>query len=248
MGIENLNVIITGAAKGIGKSIAEMMAGRGANVSLCDIQENLMGETAEQIAKTGAKVFWQKVDVSDQDQVTGFIEFSRQKLGGIDVLVNNAGIYILKPIDEISNEEWDKVMLVNVRSCFMFTKGVLPEMRKNKFGRIINMASAAGKNGGTICGSHYAASKGAILAFTRHMARQEAAHGITVNAVAPALIAADMMLNLPPEGRAKAVAGTLVGRLGRVDEVAETVCYLADRNSGFVIGESININGGALMD
>ena len=248
MGIDGLNIMVTGAAKGIGKSIAEIMGARGANLSLCDIEESMLCTTAGEIAARGVRSVWRRTDVSDQAQVDKFVDFTRRELGEIDVLVNNAGIYILRSIDEISNEEWDRVMAVNLRSCFMFCKAVLPGMRERKFGRIINMASAAGKSGGTTCGAHYAASKGGILAFTRYLAKQVGMEGVTVNAVAPSSIAADMVLGLSSEDQRKAIDVTVVKRFGRVDEVAEAVCYLADRNSGFVTGETINVNGGVIMD
>ena len=249
MGMENLNAIVTGAAKGIGRSIAFAMAARGANLALCDINPERLDETAAEIGKAHpVRVLTRKVDVSSGRDVAEFARFAEDELKCVDILVNNAGIYILHTIDETDEEEWDRVMAVNLKSCFLFCKAILPGMRRRKFGRIVNMSSAAGKSGGTICGAHYAASKGGILAFTRHLAKQVGEEGITVNAVAPSSIAADMMLNLSPEGLAKAAGATVVKRLGTTEEVAEAVCYLADRNAGFTTGETLSINGGCIMD
>ena len=247
MGIEGLNALVTGTAKGIGRSVAEALAAGGANLALCDILESGLNDTVEGIkARYPVKVVQKKVDVSQPDEIAGFTRWSEESLGSVDILVNNAGIYILKLIDEISAEEWDKVMSVNLRSVFLFTKAALPGMRRRKFGRVINMASAAGIAGGTVCASHYAASKGGILAFTRHMAKQEGLNGITINAVAPALIAADMMLNLAPPDLDKAINATVVKRLGKVEEVADAVVFLADRKAAFITGETLQVNGGSL--
>ncbi len=249
MGIEGLNAIVTGVAKGIGKAIALTLAARGANLALCDINADGLAATAAEIAaaRPNLKIVQRQVDVYREHEIRDFVRFVESDLGGPDILINNAGIYILKSIDEISAEEWDTVMAVNLRSVFLFTKEALPGMRARKFGRVINMSSAAGISGGTVCGAHYAASKGGILAFTRHMAKQVGSEGVTVNAVAPSTIAADMMLGLPPDLLQKAIDATIVKRLGAVEEVAEAVAFLADRTSGFITGETLQINGGVIM-
>ncbi|MCL2000062.1 MAG: SDR family oxidoreductase [Planctomycetes bacterium] len=249
MGVEGLTAIVTGAARGIGKAIAAELAGRGANLALCDIDASGLAAAASALAAghPALTVLQRRVDVAREDEIRDFVGFTDSALGPADILVNNAGIYILKPIEEIGVEEWDRVLAVNLRSVFLFTREVLPGMRTRKFGRIINIASAAGISGGTVCGSHYAASKGGMLAFTRHLAKQVGQEGVTVNAVAPSSIAADMVLNLPPHLKQKAIDATVVKRLGTTEEVAAAAAFLADRNSGFITGETLQINGGCIM-
>lgn len=249
MGIEGLNALVTGAAKGIGKSVATLLAAHGANLALCDILEDGLRQTVDEITATkSVKAFHRRVDVSSAEEIVDFARFAEKSLGSVDILVNNAGVYILKPVDEIEADEWDRVMEINLRSVFLFCKAILPGMKQRGFGRIVNMASAAGISGGTVCGAHYAASKGGILAFTRHLAKQVGKDGVTVNAVAPSSIAADMMLNLPKDLLQKAIDATVVKRLGTVDEVAESVLFLSDRSSSFITGETLQINGGCIMD
>jgi NAD(P)-dependent dehydrogenase (short-subunit alcohol dehydrogenase family) len=245
----NKNAIITGAAKGIGKIIASQLADNGVNIALCDIAEEQLNATLHELAKKKIKVYGQKVDVSQEKAVNEFVNNARKELGTIEILINNAGLYILHTIDKISVEEWDTVMAVNLKSCFLFAKAVLPEMINKKYGRIINITSAAGKSGGTVCGIHYAASKGGMIAFTRHLAKQVGKYGITVNAIAPASIATDMVLKrLTEEEKQQLIKSTVVDRLGDPLTIADAVKFLIGDNSGFITGETININGGSLMD
>lgn len=245
-----MNAIITGAAGGIGKAVALNFASEEVNLGLCDIDEESLAKTVHEIRLRNENIgiVHRCLDVSDVGKILDFTAECEKRLGGTDILVNNVGLYILHAFEDISTDEWDRVLSVNLRSFFSFTQSVLAGMKKRNFGRIINISSAAGKNGGTVCGAHYAASKGAILSFTRHLAKQAGAFGVTVNAVAPGAIATAMVLGLGSEDLEKVRQSTVVGRLGLPEDVARVVRFLTDADSGFITGETINVNGGSLMD
>lgn len=249
MMLSGRTAIITGAARGMGRAFALELAGHGADVAICDINQEGINETAEMIRKAdGVVSAAEVVDISSEPEVTGFIADLTHKNGVVDILVNNAAIHPLHSIEDISLEEWDRVLAVNLRSCFLLCRAVLPGMKNQKFGRIISIASEAGKNGGTICAPHYAASKGAILSFTRNLARAVGSYGITVNAIAPGRIATDMAGQVSPEQNQVYIDKSSVKRLGSVKDVAWAVAFLAGERSGFITGETLNVNGGTLMD
>lgn len=247
--MEKRTAIVTGAAKGIGKAIAEQLALSGIRVAICDINADLLPKTvAELAARTQTKVIGELADVSQEEAVSRFVEKAQHELGTVDILINNAGLYILHKIEEVSADEWDRVMAVNLKSYFLMAKAVLPAMKAQNYGRIINIASAAGKSGGTVCGIHYAASKGGVIAMTYHLAKQVGQYGITVNAIAPANIKTDMVLNLPDKERQALINSTAVKKLGETQNVTGAVQFLIGENAGFITGETIDVNGGSLMD
>ena len=243
-----LTAVVTGAGRGMGLAFARELAARGATVALCEVDAALLADAAEELRGNGWRVLAEAVDVALETQVAEFLERVAATTGSIDILVNNAGIHPLHSIDQIDVAEWDRVLAVNLRSCFLFSRAVLPGMRARGFGRIISVASEAGKAGGTIAAPHYAASKGAILAFTRNLARQVGSDGITVNAIAPGRIATAMAGAVSPEENQVFIDRSAVKRLGEPAEAAHAVAFLADPASGFITGETINVNGGTLMD
>ena len=240
--------MVTGAGRGMGLAFARALAARGATVALCDVDGELLESAAGELRDSGARVLTEALDVAVEAEVEGFVARVEAETGRIDVLVNNAGIHPLHTIDRIDVTEWDRVLAVNLRSCFLFSRAVLPGMRERGFGRIISVASEAGKGGGTISAPHYAASKGAILAFTRNLARQVGTAGVTVNAIAPGRIATAMAGAVSPEENQVFIDRSAVKRLGDPAEAAHAVAFLADPASGFITGETINVNGGTLMD
>jgi 3-oxoacyl-[acyl-carrier protein] reductase len=188
-----MNAIITGAAQGMRKAFAEELATLGHNIAICDIQETELFDVKTYLKKRyQIKVFTDMVDISNEEDIKDFVNKVKKYFGNIHILINNAAIYPLHSIEKITNEEWDLVLKINLKGYFLFVREILPIMKKEKFGRIINIASEAGKNEGTICALHYAASKGGVLAFTRNLAKQVGEYGVTVNAIAPGRIVTDM--------------------------------------------------------
>ncbi len=181
-----------------------------------------------------------RADVSIAVQVTEMVRQIESQLGSVGILVNNAGISRLQPFDEIQEQDWDEVLATNLKSVFLVTQAVLPNMRPAKWGRIINLSSVAAQTGGVI-GPHYAASKAGIHGLTHSYASLLAKEGITVNAIAPALIETEMMRD-NPRARSDLIP---VGRFGTVDEVADVVVMLAE--NGYITGQTINVNGGWFM-
>ena len=241
--------IVTGAARGMGKEFAQRLAETGVNVAVCDLEEASLQEAARALRDgSSVEVIAQPLDVSREPEVEAFVGSVLGRWARVDVLVNNAAIHPLHSVDEISSDEWDRVLAVNLKGYFLFAKAVVAAMRRQKFGRIINIASEAGKNGGTICGLHYAAAKGGVLSFTRNLARQVGEDGITVNAIAPGRIATPMALAVPPERNQVFIDRSAVKRLGTPMDVAAAVLFLAGEGAGFITGETLNVNGGTLMD
>jgi 3-oxoacyl-[acyl-carrier protein] reductase len=247
--LKGQSAIVTGSARGIGKAIAREFATLGANVALCDVQEEALEETAKEIRdKTGVKVFHKVVDIAKEAEVNAFVADVERTFGSIQILVNNAGIHPLHRIEEITSEEWDLVMAVNLRAMFYFCKAVLPGMRRQKYGRIINISSEAGKHGGTVAACHYAASKGGVLAFTRNLAQQVGMDNITANAICPGRIVTVMANAVSKEENQKFIDNSILKRLGDPEDVAFAASYLASPRAKFITGESMMVNGGTLRD
>jgi 3-oxoacyl-[acyl-carrier protein] reductase len=248
MDLKNNSAIVTGAAQGMGREFAEQLASAGANVAVCDVKEELLQKAADRLRETGVKVLARRVDVSHEQEVNAFVKEVQKTFGRIDILINNAAIHPLHQIEEISSEEWDLVLRINLKGYFFFAKAVIGAMRRQKYGRIINIASEAGKNGGTICALHYAAAKGGVLSFTRNLAKQVGTDGITVNAIAPGRIATAMAGAVSDAENQIYIDRSVVKRLGKPADIANAVLFLASPRSSFVTGETLNINGGTLMD
>jgi 3-oxoacyl-[acyl-carrier protein] reductase len=240
--LSNKVAIITGAAQGMGKAIAETMVREGAQVMVCDIYEKKVKAVAEQIGALGLRV-----DVSKEDDVNNMVETTIKEYGTVDILVNNAGILRPTRIDNITKEEWDLVMDVNLNGVFLCTKAVLGIMKQKKFGRIVNLSSSAGRSVSTLGGAHYTTSKAGVLGFTRAVAKEVASFGITVNAVCPGLIDTEMVrMECSPERIDTYIKSFPISRLGTPEEVAELVLFLV-ADAPYITGASIDINGGDLM-
>jgi len=230
--------LVTGSSRGIGRAAALALAEAGADVVLnYRSREADAAETEQEVRQRGRRCLNIQADVSVATQVARLVEAAEKEFGAIDVLVNNAGIARPQALDEIAEADWDDLIAVNLKSCFLMTQQVLPEMRERRWGRIINISSVAAVVGG-IVGPHYAASKAGMLGLTRYYANHLAPEGITANAIAPALIETEMVtsnLNAQP-GKIP------VGRFGHVDEVADVVVMLA--RNGYITGQTIHVNGG----
>jgi 3-oxoacyl-[acyl-carrier protein] reductase len=233
--------LVTGASRGIGRGIAVALAEAGADVAVnYRIQEKQALDVCEQIRSLGRRSVAVGADVSQAREVNRMVETVASELGPVDILINNAGVLRQKPLEEITEEDFDAMIAANLKSAFLVTQRVLPAMRERKWGRIVNLSSVAAQTGG-VTGPHYAASKAGMHGLTHSYARHLFKEGITVNTVAPALIETDMVtqnLQVTPEV-------VPVGRFGAVAEVAQVIVMLA--GNGYITGQTININGGWYM-
>ena len=233
--------LVTGASRGIGQAIALALAEAGADVVVNYLNRSTEAEAvASRIRESGRNAICVQADVSVAADVERLVAAAEERFGHIDILVNNAGIARPQAMEEITEKDWDDLMAVNVKSCFLATRAVLPAMRPRQWGRIINLSSVAAQVGGVV-GPHYAASKAAILGMTHFYASRLAKEGITVNAIAPALVETEMVTS-NPNANAKMIP---VGRFGRPEEVAEVAVMLA--RNGYITGQTLNVNGGWTM-
>jgi NAD(P)-dependent dehydrogenase (short-subunit alcohol dehydrogenase family) len=240
--------IVTGAAQGIGATYARALAAEGAAVSLCDLQSS--EQVAEEIREAGGAALATVTDVTDAAAVRDLVSRTEEHFGGVHVLVNNAALFgtlQLKPFTEISSEEWDRVMTVNTRGPFECVKAVVPIMRRQKYGKIINIASGTVLKGTTHL-MHYVASKGAVVAMTRVMARELGADGIAVNCIAPGLTLSEAVKQShPPEWIAANKATRCFKREELPEDIAGTVVFLASPASDFITGQLIVVDGGSAL-
>lgn len=241
--------IVTGAGRGIGRTIALTLAKHGANVAVVDVNLGNANGVVREIEALGQKGLALEVDVSDEIKVKTMIDNCIEHFKRVDVLVNNAGVVQTGPLTDISVEAWDKVMSVNLKGVFLCCKAVFPFMMARKSGKIVNIASVAGKRGGGLLGnSCYAASKGGVIALTKGIAREGGPYNINVNAVAPALTETDMTNSLSGQQRDAIVKMMPLGRVGKPEDIAAAVCFLASENAGFITGEIMDVDGGLTMD
>ncbi len=233
--------LVTGSSRGIGRAIAVALARAGAGVAINYKTRAADAKQVEsEIAGLGRRCIAIPADVSLSSDVDRLVDAVRTELGPVDILVNNAGIARVQGIDEITEKDWDELIAVNLKSCFLVTQAVLPDMRARRWGRIINLSSVAAHVGGVV-GAHYAASKAGMLGLTHFYASRLAREGITVNAISPALIETEMVtanLNATPDR-------IPIGRFGESDEVAEAALMLA-RNA-YITGQTLHVNGGWYM-
>lgn len=240
--------IVTGAAQGMGAAIAGRLAAEGAKVVVSDINLQKVVGVAERINDgTNSSALAMKTDVTKEDEVAKMVEMAIEHYGTVTVLVNNAGILYPTRIDNVTKAEWDEVLDVNLNGSFLCSKAVLPIMKANNFGRIVNMSSSAGRSVSTLGGVHYTAAKAGVLGLTRGMAKEVAPFGITVNAICPGLIDTEMARENCSLKQLRAYEESFpIPRLGTPDEVAQLIVFLST-DAAYITGASIDINGGDLM-
>lgn len=239
--------IVTGSAQGIGRSIALTLAQKGSDVIVVDINLQKAHEVREEIRKIGRKSLAIQVDVTDKNDVRKGFEKAIKEFKGVDILVNNAGILQVAFIADISEGERDRVIDVNLKGVFLCSQCVISHMVKKKRGRIINIASIGGKDGFPLAGVHYSASKAGVMGFTRQLAKQVAPYGITVNAVAPGTTDSGMIAHRTDAQKAEILKKIPEGRLGRPEDTAEAVAFLASDEADFITGETLDVCGGLYM-
>ena len=242
MSAEGRVAVVTGAARGLGQAIADRLAGDGYDVVYADVDAKGVEAAAAATGSIGVEL-----DIRDFDSVEACLATAVDRHGGVDVWVNNAALTIARSFFEIEQSEWDAVIETNLRGTYFGCRVAGLHMRERGAGRIVNLASIAGQRGASVNGVHYAASKAGIVAITRFAASELASSGVTVNAIAPAAIEGPSVAAVPAETVEAMVRTIPVGRLGRPQEVAALVAYLASDEAGFVTGATYDINGGMLM-
>lgn len=241
------SAIVTGGAKGIGAAIVTALATAGASVVVADIDEPAAMSLCAQLSEDGLQAVPFIGDVSKSDQANALIEFSVDRFGKLDILCNNAGILRDCGIEDISDNEWRRMMSVNLDSVFYCSRAAIHHMFSRRYGRIINIASAGGKLGFPFAGVHYCSSKGAIMAFTRQLAYQHAKENILVNAIAPGLTTTGMVSQRTPEQYRFIDSKLLTKRRGKPEDSAAVVLFLASDEASYITGETIDVNGALYM-
>jgi NAD(P)-dependent dehydrogenase (short-subunit alcohol dehydrogenase family) len=243
--LEGKVAIVTGSGRGIGRAVAEILAARGAAVLVNDLDAARAERTAAEI---GGRAIAVPADVSKAAEVADLVGTAIARFGGVDILVNNAGMDRAAPIADITEEEWDRFMAVNLKSVFLCSKAVLPSMIERGGGRIVSLASIVARQGALNGGIHYATTKAGILGFTRTLARQIAKHGITVNAIAPGVVDTDLIReNVKPEMRERLIQAIPLGRLAETRDIAGTIAFLVSDEAAYLTGATLDVNGGLWM-
>lgn len=246
MRLEGKNVLITGAAQGIGKSIAVEMAKEGANIGVADINITTAESAAQEISALGVKSTALQLNVADQSSVTDAVQAFTKELGSLDVLVNNAGITRDTLLMRMKEEDWDTVLNINLKGTFLCTKEAVKIMAKQRYGKIINISSVVAFIGNP-GQANYSASKAGLIGLTRTTAREYAPRGIRVNAIAPGFIKTAMTDVLPDNVKDEMMKAIPLGQFGTPEDVAQAAIFLSSPESDYLTGQVIHVNGGMYM-
>ncbi len=247
MELEGRVSLVSGSSRGIGRAIAIALAEAGSNLVVnYTANQQAADEVVSKIKKLGRRAIAIKADVTNREQVAAMVEKAQIEFGAIQILVNNAGITRDRSFLKLSPEHWHEVIVTHLDGAFHLTGRLLPNMIESKWGRVINITSIVGQIG-NFGQSNYAVAKGGLMAFTKTLAREVAHKGVTVNAVSPGFIETDMTASVPTQVLEQVKQFTPVGRLGKPEEVASAVRFLADPKASFITGQIINVNGGMYM-
>ena len=246
MNVNGKSVIITGAGGGLGSVMAQLLCKNGASVLILDLDEDKGTAVAEEIKAAGGTAWFRKADVTNEDDWKSAVDFLSQTTGKVDVLVNNAGINIRKPIEQMNLDEWCTVMKVNTGSVFLGCKAVIPQMRAQGGGSIINISSVCGLIGHQYTPEAYTASKGAVTLLTKSVASRYAKDGIRCNSIHPSTVDTPLVQVLfkDPARKAERLGEVPLGRLATSDDVANAVLFLASDEASFINGAALTVDGG----
>lgn len=236
--------IVTGAARGIGHECARALFEDGCNVVLADIDEQSAKAGAEAIEPTGTAVCGIKTDVSSVESIEALIAQTVERFGGIDILVNNAGIISTSAVEDVSLDEWERVMRINLTGAFFMAQKALEHLKKSNNGKIVNIASLAGRNGGISVGAPYAVSKAGMIGLTKSLASKLAQYNINVNCIAPGTTKTDILSSFTQDDVEHLESCIPLKRLGQPKDIANSVVFLASEKSSFITGTVIDVNGG----
>ena len=246
MSLQGRTAIVTGAAQGIGRAIAECLAQAGADIAVADLDLGRSVETVTSVEKLGRKALNIKVNVADANETKAMVEHVMKDWGKVDILVNNAGITRDGLLLRMKEEDWNLVLQINLNGTFNCTKAVLQPMTKQRYGRIVNIASIVGVIGNA-GQANYSASKAAVIGFTKTVGREYASRNVTVNAVAPGFIDTAMTHGLPADVKDTLLKQIPLGRLGTSADVAAAVRFLVSEDAAYITGHVLHVNGGMLM-
>lgn len=240
--------VVTGAGRGLGKAIADVLAGRGAHVVVTDRTLKPAEEAADVVRARGERASPIAFDVAEQRQVEEAFRKIREAYDRVDILINNAGIGDFVSFPEISPEKWDRMINIHLKGSFNCCQAVLAGMKEQKYGKIVNVSSVAGKRGDFIGNAHYTAAKAGIIGLTKSLALYAAPFGINVNAIAPGLVATELSDEMSNEMKATTISRIPAGRLGRPEEIARAAAFLVSEDASYIFGETLSVNGGSYMD
>jgi NAD(P)-dependent dehydrogenase (short-subunit alcohol dehydrogenase family) len=235
-------IVITGAGQGIGAAIARRFAEQKVRLALVDVNLEQLQLLADSLAGTGSEILTIKTDVSNKEQVQQLFAQVVEQFGGVDVLVNNAGIIRDNLISNISEQDWDQVLDVNLKGAFFCCQAAFPTLKAQRHGKIVNLVSRAWL--GSIGQANYTASKGGLVSLTRSLALEFARFQINVNAVAPGAIDSPMTQSMPPEARERLIRMQPTGKMGKVEDIAAAVAFLASDDAEFITGQVLHVDGG----
>jgi 3-oxoacyl-[acyl-carrier protein] reductase len=244
MKLKDRTAIVTGGGQGIGRAISHAFAAEGAKVVVADINMDTATQVAEELRSYGTDSLAVRTDMGRAADIQELIRQTVERFQGVDILVNNAGLALFRSVELCTEEEWDRVFAVNLKGPFLLSKAVMPFMKSQRRGAIVNLASIAGKTGGVVAGAPYSASKAGIECLTKSLARELAPYRARANAIAPGIIDTALSANHPPSF----VEAIPLGEKGRPEDVAACALFLASDDSRHITGELIDVNGGLLMD